>query len=157
MPFDPKIHKKFVNYYGDRSHEDREVCRSMVEENCTYLEDSEVTVEGYRIYGAPWCVCVCVMCVCVVCYTSCTHLLCPLTCRQPVHARWAFTLDRGPKLKEKWQKIPNGVDILVTHGPPLGYGDHLGWEGRSGCLDLLYEIKHRIKPKFHVYGHIHEG
>ena len=30
---------------------------------CTYLEDSEVTVEGYRIYGSPWYVCtVCICC-----------------------------------------------------------------------------------------------
>ena len=71
--------------------------------------------------------------------------------------RWAFTLERGKALREKWKKIPEGIDFLVTHGPPLGYLDDLAKGGKAGCLDLLYEIKHRVKPKFHVFGHIHEG
>ena len=71
--------------------------------------------------------------------------------------KWAFTLERGKALKEKWRKIPEGIDFLVTHGPPLGYLDDLARGGNAGCLDLLYEIKHRIKPKYHVFGHIHEG
>ena len=28
---------------------------------------------------------------------------------------------------------------------------------RTGCLDLLYTVQHRVKPKYHVFGHIHEG
>ena len=71
--------------------------------------------------------------------------------------RWAFTLERGEALREKWKKIPEGIDFLVTHGPPLGYLDDLAKGGKAGCLDLLHEIKHRVKPKFHVFGHIHEG
>ena len=97
------------------------------------------------------CVCVCV-CVCGLC-----NPLPLLACRQPVHMRWAFTLKRGDALRKKWQQIPEGIDFLVTHGPPLGYRDNLANGGKAGCLDLLYEIKHRVKPKYHIFGHIHEG
>lgn len=27
---------------------------------------------------------------------------------------------RGESIQEMWNKIPDGIDILVTHGPPLG-------------------------------------
>ncbi|XP_025782312.1 metallophosphoesterase domain-containing protein 1 [Puma concolor] len=63
--------------------------------NCIYLQDSEVTVRGFRIYGSPW---------------------------QPWFYGWGFNLPRGQALLEKWNLIPEGVDILITHGPPLGYG-----------------------------------
>lgn len=28
--------------------------------------------------------------------------------------------ERGESIQEVWNKIPDGIDILVTHGPPLG-------------------------------------
>ena len=28
---------------------------------------------------------------------------------------------------------------------------------RAGCVELLNSVQKRIKPKYHVYGHIHEG
>ncbi|XP_068958935.1 metallophosphoesterase domain-containing protein 1 [Petaurus breviceps papuanus] len=61
--------------------------------NCIYLQDSEVTVRGFRIYGSPW---------------------------QPWFYGWGFNLPRGQALLEKWNLIPEGIDILITHGPPLG-------------------------------------
>lgn len=44
----------------------------------------------------------------------------------------------------------------MTHGPPLGFGDRVA-SGRTGCADLLLAIQERIRPSFHVFGHIHEG
>ena len=58
---------------------------------------------------------------------------------------------------EKWNNIPDDTDILVTHGPPLGYGDLTNTNQRAGCLELLNTIRFRVKPKYHIYGHIHEG
>mgnify|MGYP001180488590 CR=1 FL=1 len=93
-----------------------------------YLRDSEVTVEGVRIWGAPW---------------------------QPRFFDWAFNLDRGEPLAAKWRLIPQGLDVLVTHGPPAGYGDRC-WDGRRvGCADLLEHLR-RAKPRFNFFGHIHE-
>ena len=40
--------------------------------------------------------------------------------RQPEFGGWAFNLPRGQSCLDKWNKIPEGVDILMTHGPPLG-------------------------------------
>ena len=50
-----------------------------------------------------------------------------------------------------------GIDILLTHGPPLGIGDKLsGGRQVAGCSELLATVRQRVRPKFHVYGHIHE-
>lgn len=99
--------------------------------NCIYLEDSGTKVGGLNIYGSPW---------------------------QPVFCDWAFNLERGDPLRAVWKKIPDGTDILITHGPPIGHGDILkGGSERSGCVDLLMEIQKRVRPKYHIFGHIHEG
>ena len=39
----------------------------------------------------------------------------------------------------------------------VGHGDvnHLGVH--SGCDELLSAVQRRVRPKFHVFGHIHEG
>lgn len=97
-------------------------------EGLTYLEDEETTVDGLRIWGSPW---------------------------QPWFHDWAFNLQRGPDLDAKWKLIPAGVHVLVTHGPPKDLGDRC-WDGRRvGCEDLLRHLG-RVKPKLHLFGHIHE-
>jgi Icc-related predicted phosphoesterase len=95
-----------------------------------YLEDGLLTVDGLTIYGTPW---------------------------QPRFYDWAFNLDRGSlALQQKWQQIPTGVDILVTHGPPFGILDPDRCGAHAGCELLTEELK-RIKPKLHVFGHLHSG
>ncbi|XP_076767877.1 metallophosphoesterase domain-containing protein 1 isoform X1 [Arvicanthis niloticus] len=99
--------------------------------NCIYLQDSEVTVRGFRIYGSPW---------------------------QPWFYGWGFNLPRGQALLEKWNLIPEGVDILITHGPPLGFLDWVPKKmQRVGCVELLNTVQRRVQPRLHVFGHIHEG
>jgi len=101
--------------------------------NCIYLEDSSITVYGVKIYGSPY---------------------------QPKFGNYAFPLERGQEALEKWNAIPNDVDILMTHGPPLGFGDIAKRKGtqtvRCGCMHLLQTIRERVLPKYHLYGHIHE-
>ncbi len=94
----------------------------------TFLEDEEATVAGLRIWGTPW---------------------------QPWFYDWAFNLKRGPEIDEKWQLIPEGIDVLVTHGPPHGYGDLVYRGERVGCEDLLRHVD-RVQPRVHFFGHIHE-
>ena len=60
-------------------------------------------------------------------------------------------------MKEKWDQIPSDTDILVTHGPPFGFGDMTSGRNNVGCKDLYEQVSTRIKPKFHIFGHIHEG
>ena len=38
-----------------------------------------------------------------------------------------------------------------------GYGDLTSGNNNVGCVDLLNTIQQRVKPKYHVCGHIHEG
>ena len=54
--------------------------------------------------------------------------------------------------------IPTDTEILITHGPPLAFGDLSKVGGNSvGCEDLYNTVTERIKPLYHVFGHIHEG
>ena len=41
--------------------------------------------------------------------------------------------------------------------PLTGYGDLNFFGAHSGCAELISEVHHRIRPKFHVFGHIHES
>lgn len=40
-----------------------------------------------------------------------------------------------------WEKLPAETDILITHGPPVGYGDLLSTGRRAGDVDLLYHVQ----------------
>jgi Icc-related predicted phosphoesterase len=56
------------------------------------------------------------------------------------------------KLKGRIQTL-GGVDIVVTHAPPLGLGDaddpaHWGFEALRGLLDEYH-------PRYLVHGHVH--
>jgi hypothetical protein len=76
---------------------------------------------------------------------------------QPEFFNWAFNLPRGEKLKEKWDMIPVDTDILITHGPPFGKLDYVRYGNENvGCEELMKRVE-EIKPKIHVFGHIHEG
>lgn len=97
---------------------------------CHYLQDEFIELYGLKIYGTPW---------------------------QPEFCKWAFNVPRGLECLEKWNKIPENVDILVTHTPPIGHGDLCCSGVRAGCVELLLSVQQRIKPKYHVFGHIHEG
>ena len=97
--------------------------------NCIYLFDEAITLDGLNFYGSPW---------------------------QPWFFNWAFNLPRGPEIRAKWEQIPDNTDVLITHGPPLGHGDLTSREELVGCADLL-AVAETKRPKFHIFGHIHEG
>ncbi|RWX45341.1 hypothetical protein VT98_13313, partial [Candidatus Electrothrix communis] len=59
----------------------------------------------------------------------------------------------GKVLKKKWDMIPSGIDILVTHTPPSGILDRNG-PVSHGCTDLAAAVA-TLKPKYHIFGHIH--
>lgn len=71
----------------------------------------------------------------------------PLSAR---HGNWAFQHARN---EDVWAgTVPQNVDVLVTHGPPRAHLDLL----RFGCEHLLRELW-RVRPRLHVFGHVHEG
>jgi len=94
----------------------------------TYLCDSQTTLGGISFYGSPW---------------------------QPEFNNWAFNLPRGPALARKWEMIPSGTDVLITHGPPFGILDVSLSGEHVGCEDLSRRIR-AVRPRVHVFGHIHE-
>jgi len=52
-------------------------------------------------------------------------------------------------------QIPENTDVLITHRPPYGildFADNYNY----GCADLLQAVL-KIKPKYHLFGHIHDG
>ena len=125
----PHAHKIVIAGNHDFALEDhRERARKIFGPPLTYLEDELATVAGLKIWGSPW---------------------------QPWFHSWAFNLQRGPDIDAKWRLIPRGVDVLVTHGPPAGYGDKCADGERVGCADLLRHLE-RVKPRLHLFGHIHE-
>lgn len=106
--------------------------RILLDPKIIYLQDSFVEVEGLKFYGSPW---------------------------QPRFYDWAFNLMRGAELAEKWKLIPKDIDILITHGPPHGILDEVPrqfWIENTGCEELRKKVE-EIRPKAHIFGHIHCG
>lgn len=97
--------------------------------NAIYLQDQFIEILGLKVYGSPW---------------------------QPWFFDWAFNLKRGFEIKAKWDLIPDSIDILVTHGPPMGILDKTTGGKAVGCEELIKKILN-IKPKYHIFGHIHEA
>ncbi len=100
-----------------------------------YLEDTSTKFQGLYIWGSPW---------------------------TPTFCNWHFMKDRGEDIKKMWDMIPDDVDILITHGPPHGILDKCESSTRgdrfkhAGCEELRKKLD-VLKPKLHVFGHIHAG
>ncbi len=125
----PHRHKVVVAGNHDRCLELEPELGREIFTNCHYLFDSGIEIEGLRFWGSPW---------------------------QPWFLDWAFNLPRGAALRAKWDLIPKGTDVLITHGPPRGILDRTFAGENVGCDDLR-EVVDEIRPRLHVFGHIHEG
>ncbi|MDQ3063982.1 MAG: metallophosphatase domain-containing protein [Acidobacteriota bacterium] len=129
----PHAHKIFVAGNHDWLFEtSNQLARTLLDSSIHYLQDSSVRIENLKIYGSPW---------------------------QPRFFDWAFNLTRGAELAEKWKLIPDDTDILITHGPPFGILDEVQRQyfiENTGCEELNKRVE-TIKPKFHIFGHIHCG
>lgn len=114
-------------YFEAISHKPIE--RAIIPQNVIYLNDSGTTVENIKVWGSPV---------------------------QPKFYNWAFNRKRGAEIKQHWDLIPADTDILITHGPPFQCLDLNSRKEHLGCEDLLHKVN-LIKPKYHVFGHIHES
>lgn len=102
----------------------------MIDPSIVYLEGDSFDFKGFSIFGSP--------------YT-------------PTFYNWYFNRDRGAAIRPYWDAIPEGTDILVTHGPPKGILDYNARDNfHCGCEELMEAVK-RVKPKVHAFGHIHSG
>lgn len=103
--------------------------------NIVYLCDSGIEFEGLKIWGSPW-------------------------------TKWfpevnpkctAFMLKTEEELAEKWARIPNDTDILITHSPPYEIFDEtLRGEnvGSKSLEERTFFMTNYLD--LHVFGHIHE-
>lgn len=134
----PHRHKIFVAGNHDWLFEidNRYATLLLADSKIKYLQDSSTVIAGLKIYGSPW---------------------------QPRFFDWAFNLNRGPEMAERWAMIPEDIDILITHGPPNGILDLVprkGWDENTGCEELRKRVEQIAalgRLKLHVFGHIHCG
>lgn len=105
------------------------------------LVDSEATTrDGRRVWGTPW---------------------------VPNLPRWAFYAS-PENLHRRAELIPSGIDVLMTHGPPLLYGDFIAtsplqrkkygnYNGEHVGDSSLNQAICRVSPGVTICGHIHES
>jgi Icc-related predicted phosphoesterase len=107
--------------------------------NTEYLLDSGTEFEGLKIWGSPW----------------------TLSFKEINPKCMAFTNSIDDLLMDAWEKIPGDTDILVTHSPPFSILDGIPIEDGSlfhvGCKSLYNTIKYSVRPRLHVFSHIHEA
>lgn len=100
-------------------------------EGCECIDDRMVTVNGIRILGLGGCM------------------------RYNLGVYQYTEAEMTKRVRKLIPKIrmAGGVDIIVTHAPPRGYGDaadnaHRGFEAFLPLLD-------KYQPKYLVHGHVH--
>lgn len=104
------------------------------------LADKAVTIRGVKFWCTPWV--------------------------PAISGRWAYEADESI-LSSWFAKIPKGIDVLISHTPPLGDGlslesydvslDHgKGYRCHLGSKSLRIAIEEKM-PKAVVCGHIHSG
>ena len=104
--------------------------------NVHYLCDNMVEIDGVKIYGTPW---------------------------TPTFGNWAYMTNEDA-LDNIFSKIPEGLDILLSHGPAYGWNDTImqyperayGRDEHIGSKSLRKHIL-RAKPLWTCVGHIHSG
>jgi Icc-related predicted phosphoesterase len=101
--------------------------------NIIYLENEDVTIEGFKIWGSP--------------YT-------------PNFGDWCFMKHRS-KLDKLWQTMPVDTNIVVVHTPPKGILD-LAYDRAHnleycGCSALKKRVMNLPNLNLVCFGHIHNN
>jgi len=93
------------------------------------LIDEAIEIDGLRIWGSPV---------------------------TPLYGG-AFRMSSAADRRRLYAHIPDDIDVLITHGPPFGILDMMPNSSlHTGCREL-FDAVIRVKPKVHVFGHIHSG
>ncbi|GAB7358143.1 hypothetical protein MBLNU230_g0301t1 [Neophaeotheca triangularis] len=79
----------------------------------------------------------------------------PLSPARSGAGRWAFQYPEA-EAEGVWDRVPTGLDLMVTHTPPKGLCDRSGFWGEGGC-GVLRGVLGRVRPRVLVCGHCHEG
>lgn len=105
-----------------------------------YLYMDSINIEGFKIWGSPY---------------------------VPRYGDWSFMKPREKMMSKVWDHMPEDIDILVTHTPPMGILDQTGsyiFDPQTqmrintienvGCRSLHKKVM-KIQPTLHCFGHIH--
>ena len=123
--------KVFVPGNHDTSLEKGLITRDLVESRkINLLINEEKEIGGLRFWGSPF---------------------------TPRYGSWSYMKDRGT-INRIWEHIPEGIDVLITHGPPYGVLDatynHHNKVELVGCSALAKRVT-KVEPRFMLFGHVH--
>ena len=92
--------------------------------------DEQVDIEGKKVWFSPW---------------------------SNLFGDWAFMrTEQG--LEALYAAIPNDTQVIISHGPPYGYGDYVPDQGINvGSASLILAARNLPQMELIVCGHIHEG
>ncbi|KAF2692033.1 hypothetical protein K458DRAFT_473629 [Lentithecium fluviatile CBS 122367] len=74
----------------------------------------------------------------------------------PKYGSSAFQYPVGQNVGTEKSVIPNGVDVVMTHGPPKYILDTITNGRIAGCEHLRRAIA-CVQPRLHCFGHVHRG
>lgn len=96
--------------------------------NLIILHNKAIELEGIKFYG---------------------------TADQPAFCNWAFNVRDNLELYERYLKIPEDTNVLITHCPPEGILDRTMCGEKVGSRALKLALSRLTKLKAHLFGHIH--
>src|ERR1035437_1547044 len=105
------------------------LAKSMIPDNVIYLENSEVVIDGIKVYGVP---------------------------QQIEFCNWAFNIPKED-MKKYWDAVPEDTNVILTHGAPFKILDMTLEGDFTGCEYLLKRMSELKQLKLEVHGHIHEA
>lgn len=102
--------------------------------NCHYLLNSDVVIEGLKIWGSPY---------------------------SNTFGHWAYMKD-DEDLALIWDQIPSDTNIVITHGPAYHIADKVlnhrfNESPHVGSMSLADKLWNLPTLALHVTGHIHES
>ena len=123
--------KVFVPGNHDTSLEKGLITRDLIEHRKIHLLiNEEREIGGLRFWGSPF---------------------------TPRYGDWSYMRDRGT-INRIWETIPEGIDVLITHGPPYGVldatYDHHNKVELVGCSALAKRVT-KVEPRLMMFGHVH--
>ena len=118
-------HKHKIVVYGDQELPlDSDPSMRGIIRNARVLLNQFVEIEGLRIWGAA---------------------------AAPLYSPSSADANHRQRL---FEKIPPAIDILITHGPPLGILDCPPGEMVHAGHPEVLEAAKRAQPCFHLFGHV---
>jgi Icc-related predicted phosphoesterase len=117
-------YKYVVVICGNHDHFHQQFASMLSSIDVVYLENWSKTIEGIKFHG------------------------CPNVSNLP---RWAFDDSKDPTC---WDRIPDDVEVLITHSPPVDFLDEIWHYGSSKLRKRVDDLMDK-KLKVNVFGHCH--